>query len=243
MRASPAGSFMMGSPPDEEGREPADKGSESPQHQMTIARPFAVGKFEVTFAEWDACAAGGGCTYYPKDFGSGRGKRPVANVSWNDITGQYMPWLNRKTGKTYRLLTEAEWEYAARAGTTTPYAFGNRITRSQAQYSEGDSGSAGGAVEVGTFPANTFGLHDMHGNVWEWVQDCWNGSYNGAPSDGSASTSGAWAWIAGACESRILRGGSWFLQMRNARSANRYGWQPGARTFDMGLHVARDLTP
>jgi formylglycine-generating enzyme required for sulfatase activity len=239
----PAGSFLMGSPPSEKGREPADKGSEGPQHPVTIARPFAVGKFEVTFAEWDACVTGGGCTHSPKDFGSGRSKRPVINVSWNDITSQYLPWLNRKSGKTYRLLTEAEWEYAARAGTTTRFAFGETITRTQAQYSVGDSGSAGGPVEVGSFPANAFGLHDMHGNVWEWVQDCWNGSYNGAPSDGSAWISGAaWGWVTTACDSRILRGGSWFLQAENARSANRYGWAPGARNFDMGFRVARTLT-
>ncbi len=240
----PAGSFTMGSPESEEGREPADKGSESPQHRVTIARPFAVGKFEVTFAEWDDCVAGGGCTYVPKDFGSGRGKRPVVNVSWNDITGQYLPWLNRKTGKTYRLLTEAEWEYAARAETRTPYAFGNKITRKQAQYSEGDSGSAGGAVEVASFPANAFGLHDIHGNVWEWVQDCWHGSYDGAPSDGSAWTgSRAWARVTGAsCDNHVLRGGSWFLQAPNVRSANRWAViVPGFRNFDIGFRVARTL--
>jgi formylglycine-generating enzyme required for sulfatase activity len=203
-----------------------------------------VGKFEVTFAEWDACVTGGGCTYSPKDFGSGRGKRPVINVSWDDITGQYLPWLNRRTGKTYSLLTETEWEYAARAGTTTRFAFGDTITRGQAQYSEGDSGSSGGAVEVGSFPPNAFGLHDMHGNVWEWVQDCWSGSYDRASSDGSARTGGAaWAWVTGACKSRILRGGSWFLQAANARSANRWGWPPGNRTFDMGFRVARTLAP
>ena len=168
----PAGSFMMGSPPGEADRELLDKGSESPLRWVTFARPFAVGKFEVTFAEWDACIAAGGCRHAARRSGLGPGhKRPVINVSWDDIAKEYLPWLSRKTGKAYRLLTEAEWEYAARAGTTT------RTGRK----------------------ANTFGLHDMHGNGWEWVQDCWNESYNGAPSDGSA-------WTTGDCSLRVHRG-------------------------------------
>ena len=199
----PAGSFMMGSPASEAGRD-ADEG---PQHRVTIARPFAVGKFEVTFAEWDACVAAGGCKHMPGDERGGRGKRPVTNVSWDNITKEYLPWLSPRTGKAYRLLTEAEWEYAARAGTTTRYAFGDTISKSQAQYSESILGSAGRTVEAGSFPANRFGLHDMHGNVWEWVQDCWNGSYNGAPSDGSA-------WTTRDCSLRVLRGGSWVSMWR-----------------------------
>jgi formylglycine-generating enzyme required for sulfatase activity len=177
----PAGEFTMGSPPDEVGR----KDTEGPQHKVTLARPFAVSKYEVTFAEWDACTAGGGCNRRPspRDEGWGRGQRPVINVDWSDAK-EYTAWLARKTGKTYRLLSEAEWEYAARAGTTTPYAFGNSILdwpagKLRAQY------GAKMTAEVGSFPANRFGLHDMHGNVWEWVEDAWHWNYEGAPTDGS----------------------------------------------------------
>ena len=164
----------MGSPESEKNRD----SNEGPQWWVTIARSFAVGKFEVTFAEWDACVSAGGCSHRPETEW-GRGKQPVMRVSWDD-TQQYVGWLSRHTGKTYRLLTEAEWEYAARAWTTTRYAFGDTISKSQAQFSEGTWGSAGKTVAVGSFRPNAFGLYDMHGNVWEWVQDCWNDSYNGA---------------------------------------------------------------
>ena len=209
---------------------------------MAIAKAFAVGKFEVTFAEWDACVAAGGCKHKPEDRGWGRGKRPVINVSWDDITKDYLPWLSRKTGKSYRLLTEAEWEYAARAGTTTPFSTGRTITTEQANF-DGDStygGSAKGVyrqktVEVGTFPANTFGLHDMHGNVWEWVADCYKDSYAGAPADGSAVTSGD-------CGSGVLRGGCWVDIPRYLRSAGRDRDTSGSRYFIYGFRVARTLS-
>ena len=130
-------------------------------------RSFAVGKFELTFDEWAACVAGGGCASNknPSDQGWGKVRRPVINVSWND-SKEYVAWRSGKTGKTYRLLSEAEWEYAARGGTTTKYAFGDTISKQQAQFSEGSLGSAKQTVEVGRFPANKFGLHDMHGSVW-----------------------------------------------------------------------------
>ena len=234
----PAGSFMMGSPPGEEGR--AD--SEGPQRKVTIARPFAVGKFEVTFAEWDACVAAGGCKHNPGDQGWGRGKRPVIDVSWDDITKEYLPWLSRKTGKSYRLLSEAEWEYVARAGTTTPFSTGRTITPKQANFAGNYTygGSAKGVyrsktIEVGSFPPNAFGLYDMHGNVWEWVQDCWNGSYTGAPSDGSA-------WTTGDCGRRVLRGGSWFLDPQVLRSASRGRLTPDDRgNKGGGFRVGRTL--
>ncbi len=169
----PAGSFLMGSPKSEDGND----GTEGPQHEVKIPRSFAIGKFEVTFAEWDACVAAGGCKYRPGDQGWGRGKRPVINVSWNHVTKEYLPWLSRKTGKTYRLPTEAEWEYAARAGTTTPFSTGETITPSQANFDGNHTygGSARGisrekTIVVGSFQANAFGLYDVHGNVWEWVQ-------------------------------------------------------------------------
>ena len=162
----------------------------------------------------------------PEDRGWGRGKRPVINVSWDDITKEYLPWLSRKTGKTYRLLTEAEWEYAARAGTMTPFSTGWRITTDEANF-DGNStygGSPKGGlpaetVEVGSFPANAFGLHDMHGNVWEWVADCDTDTYMDAPSDGRAVTPGD-------CGQRVLRGGSWGTGPRFLRSASRQGLTP-----------------
>jgi formylglycine-generating enzyme required for sulfatase activity len=226
MVVAPGGSFIMGSSPAEtdalvaETKEDIHR-SQGPQHRVTIAKPFAIGGFEVTFAEWDSCVADAGCQRNPPDgkligAGWGRGRMPVINVSWDSITKEYLPWLSRKAGKTYRLPTEAEWEYAARAGTTTRYAFGDAITKYQAQFSEGKWGSTGRPVEVGSFPPNSFRLHDMHGNVGEWVQDCWNASYDGAPMDGSA-------WLIGDCKFRVVRGGSWYGGSRSARSAHREG--------------------
>jgi formylglycine-generating enzyme required for sulfatase activity len=221
-----AGSFMMGS---NDGRF-----DEKPARRVTIGAPLAVGKFEVTFAEWDACVADGGCKHKPDDRGWGRGQRPVMNVSWNDITKQYLSWLSRKTSKRYRLMTEAEWEYAARAGTTTEYAFGDTISKSQAQFSKW--GSAGKTATVGSFKSNAFGLHDMYGNVFEWVQDCYKDSYSGAPTDGSAVTTGN-------CDSRVLRGGSWYSYPQVLRSALRLRSAPVNRSFDYGFRVVRMFTP
>jgi formylglycine-generating enzyme required for sulfatase activity len=237
----PAGSFTMGSPPGEEGRESWQKGTESPQRRVTIGRPFAVGKFEVTFAEWDACLAESGCSHRPEDQGWGRGKRPVINVSWDDIMQQYLPWLNRKTGKTYRLLTEAEWEYMARAGTTTPFWWGTRISPSQANY-DGNYTYAGGpkgeyrakTVPVDSFAPSPWGLYNVHGNVWEWVQDCWNDSYNGAPTDGLA-------WTIGDCGHRVLRGGSWNNGSWGLRAAYRLEYSSYYRLHVSGFRLGRTL--
>ena len=234
-----ADSFMMGSPAGEK-RSFEDEG---PQHKVTIARPFAVGKYEVTFTEWDACVAAGSCKRKPGDEGWGRGWRPVINVSWNDITQEYLPWLSSETGKTYRLLTEAEWEYAARAGTTTPFSTGWTITPDQANFhgSLTYGGSAKGVnwgktVEVGSFAPNAFGLYDMHGNVWEWLQDCWNKNYNGAPADGSA-------WITGDCGNRVVRGGAWSKDQTGLRSAIRRVIQVRGHSSGGGFRLARTLTP
>src|SRR5690606_6844384 len=144
---------------------------EGPQRRVTIAHPFAVGKFEVTFSEWDACVADGGCRYSPSDAGWGRGRSPVINVSWSDAN-EYTSWLSRKTGKLFRLMTEAEWEYSSRAGTTTQFSTGSTITAHQANF-DGRSIYGTGlpseyrrrTVEVGSFLPNAYGLHDMHGNV------------------------------------------------------------------------------
>ena len=239
MAPVPAGSFIMGSPTHE-----AERGDdEGPRRRVTIPKPFAVGRYEVTFAEWNACAAAGGCGgRRPGDEGWGRGRQPVINVSWDDAKA-YVAWLSRKTGKVYRLLSEAEWEYAARAGTTTPFHFGSTISASQANYN-GNHTYGGGLKEVyrektmpvGSFPANPFGLHDAHGNVLEWVEDCWNGNYKGAPTDASA-------WINGDCAKRVLRGGSWSNKPGYLRSANRVRSKTDFRYYIFGFRVARTLAP
>ena len=240
----PSGSFMMGSPSKERKR----YDNEGPVHRVSIANPFAVGVYEVTFGEWDACVSEGGCgRYRPDDEDWGRGRRPVVNVSWKDAQA-YVEWLSRKTGKEYRLLSESEWEYAARAGTTGPFHTGTAISRQQANYdgyyvySDRETGlsKAGGTLAkttpVGEYPPNGFGLHDMHGNVFEWVSDCWNGSYRGAPTDGSA-------WESGDCRQRVLRGGSWLVEPWNLRSANRSRPAIGYRSDHAGFRVARTLAP
>ncbi|MFN9092061.1 MAG: SUMF1/EgtB/PvdO family nonheme iron enzyme [Alphaproteobacteria bacterium] len=225
MMVIPAGSFMMGSPASEAGR----LWQEGPQRQVTVRAPLAVGRFEVTFAEWDACVAAGGCSHRPDDVGWGRGNRPVINVSWDDVQ-EYVRWLSQRSGRSYRLLTEAEWEYAARAGTTTPYSFGFSISPSQANYSESRLLRT---QAVGSYPANRFGLHDMHGNVWEWVQDCYEGSYAGALTIASQAVQ------SGGCTGRVSRGGSWADAPQGLRSAVRSWFAPGSRSGNDGFRVAR----
>ncbi len=226
----PAGSFMMGSPSGEAGR----YDNEGPQHQVTIPAAFAVGKYEVTFAQWDACVSDGGCSgYLPSDEGWGRDDRPVISVSWEDIR-DYIRWLSAETGKPYRLLLEAEWEYAARAGTRTRYSWGDGVGSGNANCNGcGSQWDDRMTAPVGSFAPNTFGLHDMHGNVNEWVEDCWHGSYRGAPSDGAAWTS------RGDCGRRVLRGGSWSLLPRVVRAAFRLRSYTDERIYDLGFRVAR----
>ena len=222
----PAGEFLMGS---NDGG-----GNEKPLHKVTIAKPLAVGKFEVTYAEWDACVAAGGCQNSPPDHGWGRGRQPILNVSWDDITKDYLPWLSKVTGKTYRLLTEAEWEYAARAGLHAAYAWGNDLGQNRANCKGcGSQWDAKQPAPVGSFAANTFGLHDMHGNVWEWVQDCYKNTYAGAPADGQA--------VDGANCSRTRRGGAWNGAAADLRLAGRLGTQAGSRWNNLGFRVARAM--
>jgi formylglycine-generating enzyme required for sulfatase activity len=228
----PAGSFTMGSPPDEEGRQD----NESPQRQVVIGAPLAVGKYEVTFREWDACVQDRGCRRHPEDSKWGRGKRPVVDVSWYEVTEEYLPWLKRRTGRDYRLLSEAEWEYAARGGTRTRYAFGDTISRADAHFFDkmvDGQGLSRRTVETGSFPPNAFGLHDMHGNVWEWCRDTWHPKYaDDAPADGEVWKGGDAAW-------RVLRGGSWDYGADYQRSATRLRNAPGARNKSGGFRVAR----
>jgi formylglycine-generating enzyme required for sulfatase activity len=230
----PAGSFTMGSPPSEPGRSP----EEGPQHMVTIARPFAVGRFGVTFDEWDACVADGGCNgYKPSDEGWGRGRRPVINISWDDAQA-YVAWLSKKTGKSYRLLSGAEYEYAMRAGTQTVYPWGNSVGTNNANcHACGSQWDAKQTAPVGSFAANGFGLHDMPGNVREWSEDCYHDTYSGAPSDGSP-------WIEGGnCYHRVVRGGSFLLAPAFLRSASRYWFTSDYRLRYLGFRVARTLAP
>ena len=230
----PAGEFMMGSDATEKGR----NGNEGPRHKATIARPFSVSKFEVTFEQWDACVAVGGCLN-ASDSGYGRGTRPVNNVNWN-AAQQYVAWLSRMTGQPYRLLSEVEWEYAARAGTDTAYWWGDDIGSGNADC-DGCGGQWNGrqSAPVGSFTANKFGLHDMHGNVWEWVEDCWHDDYNGAPTDGAPWTTGC-PDIGG----RVVRGGSWNVAPQSVRAAVRIRGSAEGRNYgDGGFRVARTLAP
>ena len=212
MAVIPAGNFRMGCVSGQSCRD-----DEKPVHGVRILQPFALSKHEVTFADWDACVSAGGCNgYRPDDRDWGRGSRPVINVSWADAQA-YVAWLSGETGKTYRLPSESEWEYAARAGSVTKYAFGNDKSRlcrhgnhadASTAYSWRNTGCSDGVGErtavVGSYEINAFGLHDMHGNVWEWVEDCWNDSYQGAPTGGEG-------WTSGDCAKRVLRGGSWYF--------------------------------
>lgn len=223
----PAGSFMMGSPNNEDGRED----DEDPRRKVSIPRSFAVSKTEVTFDEWDACVHVGACPPTP-DSGWGRGNRPVINVSWEDAR-QYAAWLTRLTGRTYRLLTEAEWEYSARAGSTGRWSFGDDVAMLNEHAWFEDNSDAMTQPVAGKKP-NAFGLHDMHGNVAEWVQDCYAESYQGAPTDGSA--------VQGQSDcSRVLRGGTWEEEPSELRVARRYDSQFGFRDSDLGFRVARSF--
>ena len=223
----PTGKFMMGSP------EGQGADGEHPQHEVTISNPFAIGKFEVTFAEWDSCVAADGCPQV-SDHGWGRGERPVINVSWEDAQ-HYAAWLSGLTGKTYRLLSEAEWEFAARAGTTTRYSFGDDKA-ALGDYAWYVENSGFKTHPVGEKKSNPFGLYDMHGNVWEWVQDCDHDSYEGAPTDGTA-------WTSGDCAIRVFRGGSLDHYPGDLRSGTRYSGTAVGRSPRVSFRVGRTLTP
>jgi formylglycine-generating enzyme required for sulfatase activity len=252
----PAGSFTMGSPESEKDRFK----NEGPQHRVTIGKPFAVGKFHVTADQFAAFVAesgydAGSCWRNP-GFPQ-NGSYPAVCVDWNDAKA-YVAWLARKTGKTYRLLTEAEWEYAARArtepGAYPRYSFGDD-EKDLCRYGNGADQTAKSSVAgitgpvapcndgyaytspVGSFAANGFGLYDMQGNAWQWTEDCWNDSYAAAPSDGSV-------WTYGDCGSRVLRGGSWrSVPGGGLRAADRFWGTPVNRSSVGGFRLGRTLTP
>ena len=232
----PAGSFIQGSPDSE----PESVDSERPQRTVNVPA-FAMGQTAVTFDQWDACVADDGCMHVPDDLGMGRSNRPVINVNWNDAQ-QYVAWLSNSTGRNYRLPSESEWEYATRAGTTSRFNTGDCIATDQANFDGRTPAQGcptgiyrGQTTPVGSFAPNAFGLYDTHGNVFDWVQDCWNDSYNGAPTDGSA-------WMTGDCNSAVVRGGSFAHGGSWLRSAHRGGRNPrGARVSAYGFRVARAL--
>ena len=232
MVAIPAGRFRMGCVSGSNSGESCDS-DEKPAHQVSVPA-FELGRTEVTFEQWDVCVAFGGCEYLPDDQGWGRGDRPVINVSWDDIQG-YIRWLNRQTGKRYRLPSEAEWEYAARAGRTSQYSWGNQDPVCRTNLVNGArfyGCKEKRTAPVASYPANRFGLYDMHGNVREWVQDCRNNNYKGAPKDGSA-------WLSGECGRRALRGGSWGDYAWRLRSAYRNGTDRDDRYYGFGFRLAR----
>ena len=222
----PRGEFSMGSADDDEDRTT----DEGPRHKVKIDYELAVGKYPITFEQWGACLKDGGTKYSPWDKGWGRGNRPVINISWDDIQ-LYLRWLGKVTGKSYRLLSEAEWEYATRGGSEAPYSFGGNA-KELGRYAWFDENSSGKSHPVGEKLPNPFDLYDMHGNVWEWTQDCWNDNYHGAPTDGSA-------WMTGDCSRRVVRGGSWGGNPQGLRSAYRFRFATAFRNYYYGFRVAR----
>jgi len=246
----PAGSFLMGASgrgagatgvADAADIQPINPQQDWPPHEVHVAQPFAAGRFAVTFAEWDACADNGGCNgYRPADSGWGRGHQPVINVSWSDAKA-YVAWLSQKTGKPYRLLSEGEREYVTRAGTTTPFWWGSEVTMEQATYFGFSGGpdtlySARRTAPVDFFAPNPWGLYQVHGNVWDWVDDCWDDRYPQAPSEASARTYDH-------CTQHVLRGGSWSDPDYLLRSSSRYVGFFAMRSNHIGFRVARTVAP
>lgn len=220
----PPGDFVMGS---------SDTPYEKPEHTIAIKKPFAIGRREVTFAEWDQCADAGACKHRPDDHGWGRGDRPAINVAWDD-TKLFIAWLSQKTGQKYRLPSEAEWEYAARAGTKTPFWWGREIGAGRAQCDTCGSPTTKQIVATGSFRPNGFGLYDTSGNAAEWVEDCWNDSYKNAPKE-------AVAWTSGDCRLRVLRGGNFLSKATEVRSSSRFRYDVDVRYYANGFRIVRDL--
>ena len=220
----PSGEFTMGS---------NDKPSETPPHRVAIHKAFAIGRRLITLSEWGRCVAAGGCKYAPPDPGQGGADLPVTNLSWDDAQ-EFVAWMSRTSGKVYRLPSEAEWEFAARAGSTTPYWWGKDIGKGRAQCSECGGSATGKATPVGSFRPNAFGLYDTSGDAAEWVSDCWNPNYKGAPADGSP-------WTSGDCSLHVLRGGSFADKAVSLRSSARFRYDEDVRYYANGFRVVREL--
>ncbi|MFM0731880.1 SUMF1/EgtB/PvdO family nonheme iron enzyme [Paraburkholderia sediminicola] len=225
MIALPAGEFSMGSSTDDP--------SEKPVHHVTIGTPFAIGKYEVTVEQWNACAAANACQKLTPESNTNKAT-PARDLSWDDAQ-QYVKWLSKTTGKPYRLPTEAEWEYADRGGTTTAYWWGDQMRKGNANCKDcGDPWHKEGPETAGSFAPNPVGLYDMNGNVWEWVADCWHNSYQGAPTDGHA-------WDSPSCDMRVIRGGSWREGGSYMLSATRFKYSASVRQSQDGFRVVKDL--
>lgn len=240
----PAGSYQMGATPGRDGAG-ADEG---PARTVSIGKKFAVSRYEITFDDWDACVKARRCGHRPADEGWGRSRRPVINVTWRDAL-EFTEWLSQRTGAKYRLLSEAEWEYTARAGqkgmrnwqgegNACQYAsVYDRVGASANSFKWKSHSCSDGfpqTAPVGNFLANAFGLHDMLGNVWEWTADCWNPTYAGAPGTAAARTGGD-------CAHRVVRGGSWGDKPQDVRFSDRFSVQARIRTSNIGFRVARDI--
>ena len=202
---------------------------------LQVTGRFALGATEVTIGQWQLCLQAGGCKLEPAAELAGNPQMPMANLSWDDAQ-EYIRWLSTKTGRQYRLPSEAEWEYAARAGTNSVYSWGNdAVGAGLANCADcGSQWDGKGPAPVASFQANPFGLYDMHGNLWEWTQDCWNRSYKGAPADGSA-------WEKGDCLARVQRGGAWRLDAEYMRTTRRGKYDRDVRYYLNGFRVARDI--
>jgi formylglycine-generating enzyme required for sulfatase activity len=207
--------------------------SEMPAHHVTLSKPYAIGKYEVTVGQWKACVAAGDCKKIP-DSDMTSNDLPARDISWGDAM-KYVGWISRVTGKPYRLPTEAEWEYAARAGTQTRYWWGNEMVPGKAYCKDcGGQWDFALPVKVGSLEPNPFGLYDMNGNVWEWVADCWHRNYNGAPSDGRV-------WDDPSCTVRVIRSGSWRNDKTYVHSASRFKYDAYVRYLQNGFRVAKTL--
>lgn len=248
----PKGVFQMGSTKNPAMKNQEVAQSEQPVHSVVFEYTFAIGKYPITFTEWDACVEDGGCDGYRPDHkgwrgqnepGWSRGQHPVFRVNYFD-TQSYLKWINSKTGGGYRLLSEAEWEYAARAGTTTEYNTGDTLTQADAKFHDGETHfptRKGNwkvkTVPVGLYAPNAFGVYDIHGGIAERLIDCWHPSYVGAPTDGSA-------WIAdGDCSKRLTRGGGWNQRLKSERIAQRFGYPNGGRSVSYGFRIAKSIHP
>ncbi|TAN48908.1 MAG: formylglycine-generating enzyme family protein [Rhodospirillales bacterium] len=231
----PAGSFVMGS---QTGHE-----NERPEHKVTIAKSFALGRFEITFDDWQLCVDAKACTRSPDDHQWGKAKRPVMNVTFDDVT-QYLTWLSKKTGKRYRLPSEAEWEWAARGGAKTIYPWGDGMEDGLANCRSCGAEPFGGfsSAPVGSYPPNGYGLYDMTGNVWEWVQDCWHPDHTGASKDAKPRGPETQS-LPGipACLARVMKGGAWYYFAPMARPAARARNDSRVLSYVLGFRVAREI--
>ncbi len=222
----PPGSFIMGSA---QGKRP-----ERPPHRVVIDRHFAMSVFEITFDEYEVCVAEGTCPKIPDDHKWGRGQRPVINIAWAEAVA-YTEFLSAKTSATYRLPTESEWEYAARAGTTTAFWWGKETGDNMANCRKcGSEWDGDRSAPVGSFPPNPLGLHDMNGNIWEWISDCWNPNHAGAPDDGASRQDGN-------CSRRVIRSGSWYYIPRLMSAHARDSHPAALWSYNIGIRVVREL--